>query len=101
MKTFLMMLIATTAFATAAAASDLATSTNGNAAALSAKPTMATSASTSMGPTGAHGAAQSAGGSATAWKVGDKSYAFQGSMGGCHFSGDAGPDGYHMQKAGC
>lgn len=100
MKIFLATLIATAAFATAAAATDLATSANGKANMLSAKPTVS-NAATSMGPTGAKGAAQATGGAATAWKTGDKGYAFQGALGGCHFSGNAGPDGYHLQQKDC
>ncbi len=105
------------------AATFIATSANSNGNTLAAKPATASPTGTT-GPTatmvdarpatasseaaqpgmpnqepGAASMQRTAGASSSVWKVGPDSYGFEGSVGGCHFNGDAGPAGYHVQKS--
>jgi hypothetical protein len=128
MKIFLMTCVATLALAGAAVAADVGTATSDtapfnsltsvtNAAnelavkpVSSTKPAMDTNAMATMGakPAGTSpatapsgeivGAATAAGSDTSVWKVGQDSYAFEGSVNGCHFNGGGGPSGSHINN---
>lgn len=38
-------------------------------------------------------------GHGSSWKIGPHTYGFEGFFGGCHYTGHAGPHGYHLDKA--
>jgi hypothetical protein len=37
-------------------------------------------------------------GHGSSWKIGPHKYGFEGFFGGCHYTGHAGPHGYHLDK---
>jgi hypothetical protein len=38
------------------------------------------------------------GGHGSSWRIGNRTYGFQGTLWGCHYAGHAGPHGYHLDK---